>query len=184
MVRERAYKWLLLLMILFILSENGEGIWFQLPATGSKCLSEKIYGDVIVFAGYFSISATRADPAPTMAVEVTPFPLISRPLRVQLSCFHQCIDFDWIQSNGFRISMREREILPRLYIFDRILYREGMIQRFRIINRSIQVIQTQQKQRYCDLAVLSFEFFHRSSFTSHETLVIPLFLFFVTLVGI
>ncbi|XP_019173704.1 PREDICTED: transmembrane emp24 domain-containing protein p24delta4-like [Ipomoea nil] len=71
MARERARKWLLSLTILFVLSENGEGIWFHLPATGSKCLSEKIYADVIVFGNYYSFSSTRDDPAPTMAVEIT-----------------------------------------------------------------------------------------------------------------
>ncbi|XP_031109464.1 transmembrane emp24 domain-containing protein p24delta5-like, partial [Ipomoea triloba] len=46
-------------------------IWFHLPETGSKCLSEKIYTDVIVLGNYYSFSPSRADPAPTIAVEVT-----------------------------------------------------------------------------------------------------------------
>nr|GMD92885.1 transmembrane emp24 domain-containing protein p24delta3-like [Ipomoea batatas] len=71
MAMELARKWLLSLTILFILSQNGEGIWFHLPETGSKCLSEKIYADVIVLGNYYSFSPSRAVPGPAIAVEVT-----------------------------------------------------------------------------------------------------------------
>ncbi|XP_047315099.1 transmembrane emp24 domain-containing protein p24delta3-like [Impatiens glandulifera] len=48
-----------------------QAIWLNLPATGTKCVSEEIQSNVIVLADYVVISEDHTHSSPTISVKVT-----------------------------------------------------------------------------------------------------------------
>ncbi|XP_057495270.1 transmembrane emp24 domain-containing protein p24delta3-like [Actinidia eriantha] len=49
----------------------GESIWLNLPATGTKCVSEEIHNNVVVLADYVVISEDHTQSSPTLSAKVT-----------------------------------------------------------------------------------------------------------------
>ncbi|KAF8013989.1 hypothetical protein BT93_I1754 [Corymbia citriodora subsp. variegata] len=63
----------ILVMVCFacdVLVEKGQAIWLNLPATGTKCVSEVIQNNVVVLADYIAIS-NHEYAHPTISVKVT-----------------------------------------------------------------------------------------------------------------
>ncbi|CAH9130702.1 unnamed protein product [Cuscuta epithymum] len=67
----RWVMWALPLLVLSVLLEKGEAIWLNLPASGTKCVSEEIHNNVVVLADYVVISDDHVHPTPTISVKVT-----------------------------------------------------------------------------------------------------------------
>ncbi|GAB2278656.1 hypothetical protein Dimus_013332 [Dionaea muscipula] len=62
-------------LIWFILVCNrwgfSQAIWFNLPGTGTKCVSEEIQNNVVVLADYYVVSEDHNTHEPTISVKVT-----------------------------------------------------------------------------------------------------------------
>ncbi|CAH9079600.1 unnamed protein product [Cuscuta europaea] len=57
-------------VLMLLRPQNGAAIWFSLPATGTKCLSEQIYSSAVVLGNYYAFSDRDVLPAPAIAVQV------------------------------------------------------------------------------------------------------------------
>ncbi|CAL5358421.1 hypothetical protein CsSME_00048311 [Camellia sinensis var. sinensis] len=60
--------WVLLMLCLVPVSQ---GIWLNLPATGTKCVSDEIHNNVVVLADYVVIAEDHTQVSPTISVKVT-----------------------------------------------------------------------------------------------------------------
>ncbi|KAG8364079.1 hypothetical protein BUALT_Bualt19G0089000 [Buddleja alternifolia] len=60
-----------LMLILLCALQRSDGIWFGLPASGTKCISEEIHNNVVVLADYAVISDDHVHPTPTISTKVT-----------------------------------------------------------------------------------------------------------------
>ncbi|KAL3515616.1 hypothetical protein ACH5RR_022518 [Cinchona calisaya] len=60
-----------LLTILCLLSEKVGALWLNLPASGTKCVSEEIHNNVVVLADYVVISDDHSHPTPSISAKVT-----------------------------------------------------------------------------------------------------------------
>ncbi|XP_048226579.1 transmembrane emp24 domain-containing protein p24delta5 isoform X2 [Ricinus communis] len=49
----------------------AEAIWFTIPSSGTKCVSEEIQNNVVVLADYYIINEDQPQHAPTISVKVT-----------------------------------------------------------------------------------------------------------------
>lgn len=58
-----------LLSLLFI-PARIEAIWLNMPASGSKCVSEEIHNNVVVLADYMVIADDQIHPTPTISAKV------------------------------------------------------------------------------------------------------------------
>ncbi|CAH9074633.1 unnamed protein product [Cuscuta epithymum] len=64
-------RWVVMAVVLMLLRpQKGAAIWFSLPATGTKCLSEQIYSSAVVLGNYYAFSDRDVLPAPAIAVQV------------------------------------------------------------------------------------------------------------------
>ncbi|KAL6964371.1 hypothetical protein U1Q18_035426 [Sarracenia purpurea var. burkii] len=65
----------LLALVLLCLTSGllpaGDAIWLNLPATGTKCVSEEIQNNVVVLADYVVVSEDYTHPSPSISVKVT-----------------------------------------------------------------------------------------------------------------
>ncbi|KAL3538559.1 hypothetical protein ACH5RR_001925 [Cinchona calisaya] len=61
---------LALLTVLFCLSEKVGAVWLNLPASGTKCVSEEIHTNVVVLADYIVISDDNTHPTPSISSKV------------------------------------------------------------------------------------------------------------------
>ncbi|KAL2511841.1 Transmembrane emp24 domain-containing protein p24 delta 3 [Abeliophyllum distichum] len=59
-----------ILLILVCVLQQGEAIWLNMPASGTKCVSEEIQNNIVVLADYIVISDDRVHPNPTIAIKV------------------------------------------------------------------------------------------------------------------
>ncbi|KAL2536987.1 Transmembrane emp24 domain-containing protein p24delta3 [Forsythia ovata] len=59
-----------ILLILVCLLQQGEAIWLNMPASGTKCVSEEIQNNIVVLADYIVISDELVHPNPTIAIKV------------------------------------------------------------------------------------------------------------------
>ncbi|XP_071716615.1 transmembrane emp24 domain-containing protein p24delta3-like [Rutidosis leptorrhynchoides] len=74
-----AAKWAIVLYICFWCAivniiPTTEGLWLDLPASGTKCVSEDIHNNVVVLADYSLINNhpdSHLHPSPTISVKVT-----------------------------------------------------------------------------------------------------------------
>ncbi|XP_074591788.1 transmembrane emp24 domain-containing protein p24delta3-like [Curcuma longa] len=62
---------LLLLCSLILLVPGASGVWLNLPASGTKCVSEEIQPNVVVLADYGVIHEGQTDNLTTISVKVT-----------------------------------------------------------------------------------------------------------------
>ena len=69
-VRSRVLFPLLILCLTSGLLPVGESIWLNLPATGTKCVSEEIHNNVVVLADYVVISEDHTQSSPTLSAKV------------------------------------------------------------------------------------------------------------------
>ena len=76
---------LFLLCISDLLIPMSQAIWLNLPATGTKCVSEEIQNNVVVLADYVVIPDDHGHPSPTISVKVCFFVPLRLPLSVHLS---------------------------------------------------------------------------------------------------
>ncbi|KAK4476859.1 hypothetical protein RD792_016022 [Penstemon davidsonii] len=60
-----------LLLILLYLVQSSEAVWLNVPASGTKCVSEEIQNNVVVLSDYVVISDHHVHPNPTISVKVT-----------------------------------------------------------------------------------------------------------------
>ncbi|PIN20061.1 emp24/gp25L/p24 family of membrane trafficking protein [Handroanthus impetiginosus] len=60
-----------LLLVLLCVLQRSEAIWLNLPASGTKCVSEDIQNNVVVVADYVVISNDVVNPNPTISAKVT-----------------------------------------------------------------------------------------------------------------
>lgn len=58
------------LLAFHLVAEEAEGIWLNLPATGTKCVSEDIQHNVVVLADYVVVSEDHSH-YPTISVKVS-----------------------------------------------------------------------------------------------------------------
>lgn len=65
----RAWVWLMLTLLLSAARRSG-AIWLNLPATGTKCVSDEIHNNVVVLADYVVISDDHVHPTPTISAKV------------------------------------------------------------------------------------------------------------------
>lgn len=49
----------------------AEAIWFQIPSSGTKCVSEEIQNNVVVLADYYVINEDRPEHTPLVSAKVT-----------------------------------------------------------------------------------------------------------------
>lgn len=77
----------LLLVLLCVVQRSG-AIWLNLPASGTKCVSEEIQSNVVVVADYVVISDDHAQATPTISakVRVIPFPKLLPSFSKYLIC--------------------------------------------------------------------------------------------------
>ncbi|XP_076938143.1 transmembrane emp24 domain-containing protein p24delta3-like [Bidens hawaiensis] len=61
----------LLPVILIIMAATGECVWFNLPRSGTKCVSEEIHNNVVVVGDYVVVSDDHLHPTPTISSQVT-----------------------------------------------------------------------------------------------------------------
>lgn len=59
------------LLMLFLLLQKSQAIWLNLPATGTKCVSEEIHNNVVVLADYVVVSDDHVHPTPSISTKVT-----------------------------------------------------------------------------------------------------------------
>ncbi|XP_057978029.1 transmembrane emp24 domain-containing protein p24delta3-like [Malania oleifera] len=72
MGRNGVIVWVLAMsMMVCNLLPVGEAIWLNLPATGTKCVSEEIQNNVVVLADYVVITDPHTHLAPAISVKVT-----------------------------------------------------------------------------------------------------------------
>ncbi|KAI5661524.1 hypothetical protein M9H77_20847 [Catharanthus roseus] len=57
-------------LVLCVLDKSG-AVWLNLPATGTKCVSEEIHNNVVVLADYVVISDDHTHPTPSISAKVT-----------------------------------------------------------------------------------------------------------------
>ncbi|KAL5704288.1 hypothetical protein ACHQM5_022736 [Ranunculus cassubicifolius] len=62
---------LIVCCLLSVLLPKGESIWLNLPATGTKCVSEEIHNNVVVLADYAVLAEDRVHEIPTISAKVT-----------------------------------------------------------------------------------------------------------------
>ncbi|KAL0432201.1 UNVERIFIED_CONTAM: Transmembrane emp24 domain-containing protein p24delta3 [Sesamum latifolium] len=64
-----------LLLLATVVVPAARGIWFDMPSSGSKCVSEELRNNVVVLADYYSLFGEQEDLnstiAPTISVKVT-----------------------------------------------------------------------------------------------------------------
>lgn len=58
------------LLLFVVVIERSEGVWFSLPASGTKCVSEEIHNNVVVLADYVVISDDHLHPSAAISVKV------------------------------------------------------------------------------------------------------------------
>lgn len=56
-------------LVLCVLDKSG-AVWLNLPATGTKCVSEEIHNNVVVLADYVVISDDHTHPTPSISAKV------------------------------------------------------------------------------------------------------------------
>ncbi|GFY90716.1 emp24/gp25L/p24 family/GOLD family protein [Actinidia rufa] len=79
---------LLMLCLTSGLLPVGESIWLNLPATGTKCVSEEIHNNVVVLADYVVISEDHTQSSPTLSAKgLVPMLSICSCLMLPLSQF-------------------------------------------------------------------------------------------------
>lgn len=61
---------LLLLCSLILIVPGASGVWLNLPASGTKCVSEEIQPNVVVLADYGVIHEGQTDNLTTISVKV------------------------------------------------------------------------------------------------------------------
>ncbi|KAG6417382.1 hypothetical protein SASPL_119536 [Salvia splendens] len=65
-------RWWWVVLLLFVCASRRSGaIWLNLPATGTKCVSDEIHNNVVVLADYVVISDDHVHPTPTISAKVT-----------------------------------------------------------------------------------------------------------------
>lgn len=89
-----------LLLILSFLAADlvrpTHAVWFNLPSTGTKCVSEEIHNNVVVLADYVVISENYTH-APTVSVKVNSLCYLFPLDRSTLGFFNDLILFSfWI----------------------------------------------------------------------------------------
>ncbi|KAK9705030.1 hypothetical protein RND81_07G028000 [Saponaria officinalis] len=62
---------LIILIFMTNLLNSSMAIWLNLPASGTKCVSEEIHPNVVVLADYYVISEEHSSNEPTISVKVT-----------------------------------------------------------------------------------------------------------------
>lgn len=72
MARDSKLKAAVFLCLCCIFLRRCQGIWLNLPATGTKCVSEDIQTNVVVLADYIVVSEDHPQP-PTISVKVILF---------------------------------------------------------------------------------------------------------------
>ncbi|KAL7002001.1 hypothetical protein U1Q18_003149 [Sarracenia purpurea var. burkii] len=70
-VRCRGFLPLFMLCLTCGLLQGSEAIWLNLPASGTKCVSEEIHNNVVVLADYVVVPEDHTYPSPTISVKVT-----------------------------------------------------------------------------------------------------------------
>ncbi|KAL0694563.1 hypothetical protein Bca4012_061743 [Brassica carinata] len=70
MAAKKMQHGLLTALLLIVLVPVGEGVWLDVPTTGTKCVSEEIQSNVVVLADYIIISEDDSF-LPTISVKVT-----------------------------------------------------------------------------------------------------------------
>ncbi|KAJ9560231.1 hypothetical protein OSB04_005391 [Centaurea solstitialis] len=67
--------WRSILVLIWLFASTTQAIWLDLPATGTKCVSEDIQNNVVVLADFSLINNGHEDapvhPGPTISVKVT-----------------------------------------------------------------------------------------------------------------
>ncbi|KAL1544459.1 transmembrane emp24 domain-containing protein p24delta3-like [Salvia divinorum] len=63
--------WTALLLFFLCIPRRSAAIWLNLPATGTKCVSDEIHNNVVVLADYVVISDDHVHPTPTISAKVT-----------------------------------------------------------------------------------------------------------------
>ncbi|GAA0149505.1 vesicle coat protein [Lithospermum erythrorhizon] len=59
-------------ILLFLsLIVTNEAVWLNLPAKGTKCVSEELHNNVVVLGDYVVISDDHVHPTPTISIKVT-----------------------------------------------------------------------------------------------------------------
>lgn len=76
---------LVLLCVSDLLIPMSQAIWLNLPATGTKCVSEEIQNNVVVLADYVVIPDDHGHPSPTISVKVCFLFALRFPHFVQVS---------------------------------------------------------------------------------------------------
>ena len=69
MAAKKMQHGLLTALLLLIIVPVGEGVWLDVPTTGTKCVSEEIQSNVVVLADYIIISEDDSL-LPTISVKV------------------------------------------------------------------------------------------------------------------
>lgn len=59
-----------LFLVLFTVQKSS-AVWLNLPASGTKCVSEEIHNNVVVLADYVVISDDHVHPTPSISAKVT-----------------------------------------------------------------------------------------------------------------
>lgn len=58
------------LFMVLITVQNSSAVWLNLPASGTKCVSEEIHNNVVVLADYVVLSDDHVHPTPTISAKV------------------------------------------------------------------------------------------------------------------
>ncbi|CAN0891242.1 Transmembrane emp24 domain-containing protein p24delta5 [Linum grandiflorum] len=57
--------------MIFVSLPAARGIWFPIPSTGTKCVSEEIHNNVVVLADYYVINEHKPEHVPKVSARVT-----------------------------------------------------------------------------------------------------------------